>query len=65
MNFDSVSNLKSYRYPAPCVSDSDPDPDWIRIQYGQRIQIRTRIGNPYPDRPNSSPPLKKRKHKKF
>jgi hypothetical protein len=47
-------------YPAPCVSA-----EWIRIQYDQLIQVRTRIENPDPD-PGGQirsppPPPKKRK----
>jgi hypothetical protein len=31
------------------VADPNPDPNWIRIQSGQWIQIRIRIRNPDPD----------------
>jgi hypothetical protein len=31
------------------IAKPDPDPNWIRIQSGQWIQIRIRIRNPDPD----------------
>jgi hypothetical protein len=37
-----------YKYASPSSSAVDPDPDWIRIQWGPWIRIRIRIRNPDP-----------------